>query len=241
MLAGALERVRGPRRLAASVRRCVPAGVDPERLRALAQAWWDAGAAAPLRVEDAALAHEVVAPATSRLPGGDTPPRVVVHGPWHAHRTLEALEPRLVHESLTLAAAGPPGDPLLVACVADPCWPMYAVRDGGGGLRDLLYGPAREVGTDHGVQTWRFDGTPAAALFRDRALGDVAGVMFLDRVSATRARVRAHLNPWGRAPLAARDLAPCVAAFRSAEGRSDSDRDNVSLRWYEAPDPELEL
>jgi hypothetical protein len=105
----------------------------------------------------------------------------------------------------------------------------------------MLYGPPRESETAGGVQAWTFAGTPTASLYRDRALGEVAGVMFLDRVSATRARVRAHLNPWSARSLTATDLAPCVGVFRAVEGRSDSVRDNVTLRWYEALAPEHEL
>jgi hypothetical protein len=227
------------------MRRCVPGAVDAERLRTIAQAWWDAGASRPLRIDDAALDVELVALGVSR-----GAPSIRVRGPWHTHRTLEALEPRLVHEALTHTAAAAPY-PLLLACVADPAWPMYALRGGGGWLRDLLYGPARSAVGTEGTVEWRVDGQPAAALFRDRTLGDVAGVMFLDRVSAARARVRAHLNPWARTPLAAHDLPPCTSTLRpvenvpAPEGASrawpDSVRDNVGLRWYEAAVPEHEL
>ena len=241
-LESALARVRGPRSLMANVRRCVPGTIDRERLRDTVQAWWDSGATTPLRLEDAATAVEVVAPH-----GGDAgsvaPPHVIVRGPWHTHRTMEALEPRLVHEAL-LHAAGCPGEPpLVLACVADPAWPMYAVRDGGGWLRDMLYGPPRESVSagEGGAQAWTYVGAPTASLYRDPALGELAGLMFLDRVSATRARVRAHLNPWCAQPLAATDLAACVGSFRAVESRSDSVRDNVALRWYEALAPEHEL
>jgi hypothetical protein len=245
MLAGALAGMRGPARVEVAMRRCVPGAVDAERLRTVAQTWWEAGATRPLRIDDTALDVELVAFGASQ-----GAPGVQVRGPWHTHRTLEALEPRLVHEALTHAASAAP-QPLLLACVADPGWPMYALRGGGGWLRDLLYGPPRS-GTGTGGQVeWRMDGQPAAALFRDRTLGDIAGVMFLDRVSAARARVRAHVNPWVGTPLAANDLPPCVSTFRPAESVHahegappawpDSVRDNVGLRWYEGAVPEHEL
>ncbi len=230
-IARLLEQVDSPWRLLVEVRRLVPGAIDLDTLAARTEAWLASGAATPLGHEDPTLELDIVR-VGPRRPGQ----RVVVaiDGPWDVHRTLEALEPRLVHEALRHASGPVRQSPLVLSCVATPGWPMHAQRCSGAWLRDLLYGQANEVEATHGERRWTFDGTPASALFRDPSLRNVAAVMFLDRLDPVRARARVHVNPWATTPLSVGQLDLCADVFRQDTDVATGGDKRV-LRWYETP------
>lgn len=206
-LVDALSRVRARDRFMVLIRRWLPHDFDPAPVRRAVEMWlarvarneWEGRYAA---YEDEHVALEFAL--TRQRVKGQQSPLADVMGPFFAHRTLEAVEPRVVQE-VDRHRAGPLRNrPLLVALVADQPWLLTD-----GYVRDFLYGrPSLTASGEHGPRV-EFNDQSSVSLFRDPLSRDVAGVMFVDRDPFQPVQVRAEalLNPWARDALDAHALA----------------------------------
>jgi hypothetical protein len=123
--------------------------------------------------------------------------------------------------------------PLLLACVAQPGWPLDSGQRSGW-LRELLYGRAARTHTEGGDTRWSIPGDTHPSLFRDPSLRATAGVVLADHLGPGELHARAHLNPWSPAALAPVHFPAGVPVFaEDPSARAACPRDTRTLRWYE--------
>lgn len=235
-LAQALRRVKARDRFIVLIRRWLPHDFDPEPVRRAVDLWLARVARDQWQGRHAAYEDDHVSlefALTGTRTRGRQSPLVEMIGPFYGHRTLEAVEPRVVQE-LDRHLAGPSRSrPLLLACVADQPWALTP-----GYLRDFLYGRASRIETGEGVDEVEFNEQSSVALFRDPVYSCVSGLLLVDRQPARphEVRVRALLNPWATHPVRASALG--LRAFALDEARSMAVRQETGrrawvLRWQD--------
>ncbi len=225
-LSEALGRIDSPRRFVALIRRWLPTDLDPWPVRRAVELWldrvdagqWD-GTTATYEDESISLEFSLTG---ERVQRGQVALADVI-GPFYAHRTMEAIEPRIVRE-LDAHRHSPPGRaPLLVVCVSDARWLINEAH-----IRDFLYGCPSRVSSS--PERWEMEVPSApggACVFRDPVYRGVAGVVLAHQAPETLGAAggglagRGWLNPWcaGR-PDPERLPFPLVAPVpgRSVEG-----------------------
>jgi hypothetical protein len=200
-LARAVNRVASRSRVAILVRRWLPHDFDPEPVRRAIEMWlkevdrggWDGRYAA---YDDEAISLEFALTGESASAQDGVVAFTV--GPFDAHRSMEAMERRIIAELDRHRAASPAARPLLVSCVSDQPWRLSP-----GYVRDLLYGkPCEQAVTVRGLElTWGPEYSPS--LFRDPFYSHVSGLLLIDRPTndPVGLRMEAFFNPWSPHPL----------------------------------------
>lgn len=232
----ALGRVSAKQRFAVLVRRWLPHDFDPAPVRRAVDLWlaqvqtgqWKDRYAA---YDDDHISLEFCL--TGERAKARQSPVALVLGPFYAHRTMEVLEPRVVHELDRHRASAQRASPLLIAGLADQPWALNE-----GYVRDFLYGRPRRTSCEGGACEVEFAGPPSVCLFRDPLYSAVSGVMLVDRRPAVpaRLRVRAWLNPWAASPLAPGELGVRVFAedaAATARAREIGPADARVMRWHD--------
>lgn len=235
-LVESLGRVSARNRFAVLVRRWLPPDLDPEPVRRALELWlaqvshgqWQGRYAT---YEDERLALEFCLTGESVEPGQSA--LAFSMGPFYGHRTMEAMEPRVVAELDRYAASTRRRTPLLLACVTDQPWLMND-----GYLLDFLYGRPDGIRSGDGPLTRDYEGAPGVCLFRDPLYPFLSGLWMMDRrpsIALGELRLRVCLNPWAQSALTPEDV-----AFRSyAEKNREGGR--RSLCWFEGRGSVLRL
>lgn len=221
-----LGRISARHRFAVLIRRWLPPDLDPEPVRRALELWlaqvahgqWEGRYAT---YEDERLSLEFCLTGEATSPGQS--PLAFCMGPFHGHRTMEALEPRAIAELDRYASSGNRRVPMLLAFVTDQSWLMND-----GYLLDFLYGRPDAIRVEDGVHH-DYSGGNAVCVFRDPLYPFVSGVWLMDRqptLSLEQMRLRVCLNPWAGQPLTANDV-----AFRcfAEDSRAGTLR---SMRWF---------
>ena len=243
-LAESLSRIRARDRFVVLIRRWLPHDFDPTPVRRAVEMWLGRVAQGEWEGRYAAYDDEFVSLEfclTRQRTKGRQSPLAEVVGPFLAHRTLEAVEPRVVteidrHLGSTLRAR-----PLLLACVTDQRWTLTP-----GYLRDFLYGRASRMSSGEGPPEVAFNEQTSVSLFRDPLYAGVSGVMFIDRDPArpTFYAARALLNPWATFPIAAAALGVrCFAVDEERSAVESNGRGGRSwvMRWFDELPAEWEI
>ena len=234
VLADALSRVQARFRFVVLIRRWLPHDFDAEPVRRAVELWLrrfakEGAGDRYATYDDDHVSLEFCL--TGEKVRGKQAPLVLVMGPHLAHRSLAAVEPRIVLELDRHNASRLRGRPTLVACVSDQPWAFTR-----GYLRDFLYGRVSETVSDENGVTETFGSQVSVSLFRDPLYASTVGVVFIDRDPADLAHVRVAgwLNPWS-------DLRITASTFGHrcfAESARRGGRDGVSrtMRWADLPE-----
>ncbi len=234
LLAEALRRVQAKSRFVVLIRRWLPHDFDPEPVRRAVDLWLrrfakEGGGDRYATYDDDHVSLEFCV--TGERTRGTQTPLVLVMGPHLAHRSLAAVEPRIVRELDQHNASALRDRPTLIACVSDQPWSFTA-----GYLRDFLYGRVYETVTGPEGRTETFGAQGSVALFRDPLYARALGVVFIDRTAADAAHVRAVAwsNPWASHRIEARDLG--VRCFVDPTPRRAREGVSRTMRWVDLPE-----
>lgn len=226
-LSRALDRVGSRARIVVLVRRWLPHDFDPEPVRRAIEMWlrevdrsgWD-GRYAEYRDEHVDLEFALTGEQAREGQG------VVALslGPYDAHRTMEALEQRIVSELDAWRLSAWSEQPVVLGLVSDQRWDLPQ-----GYLRELLYGkPVRQETHAHEPRytaTFGVEMTPC--LFRDPLYRALSAVVLVERVPGRTAPAasRSFVNPWADHQLQVDALPGRVFAVHGREG------DAATMAW----------
>jgi len=147
-------------------------------------------------------------------------------GPFDAHRTMEALEHRLVYDLDAYRLSAWSDQPLVVSCVCDQSWGLPP-----GYLRELLYGKPQLQATqpEDPKYTATFGPEMMPCLFRDPLYRVVSAVTFLERRADRLAphAAQTFINPWALRPASVDSFPGRVFAVHSR------DADRPVMAWVE--------
>lgn len=190
----ALSRVVASHRFVVLIRRWLPTDLDPAPVRRAIELWLGRVAAGQWEGRYATYEDEVLSLEFSltgeRCSEGQSPLADMI-GPFYAHRTMEAIEPRIVRELDAHRLSEHGRTPLLVVCATDARWLINESY-----ILDFLYGRPSRVGAETG---WEIE-VPAlaggACVFRDPVYRGVAGLVLAQRSANGEMGFRGWLNPW---------------------------------------------
>lgn len=233
-LARALDRVGSRARIVVLVRRWLPHDFDPEPVRRAIDMWlrevdragWE-GRYAEYR--DANVSLEFALTGEQAAEGQGVVAMAL--GPYQAHRTMEALEQRVVYELDAYRLSAWSDQPVLLSLVCDQAWDLPR-----GYLRELLYGKPVSQQTraeaPHYLATFGPEMTPS--LFRDPLYRCVSAVVLVERDPAAGrpVAIQSYLNPWADHALDVDALPGRVFAMHGRERIGDIDA--PMMAWVDA-------
>jgi len=215
-----LDRVGSRARIVVLVRRWLPHEFDPEPVRRAIDMWlrevdrsgWD-GRYAEYRDDHISLEFALTGEQAREGQGVVA----MALGPFEAHRTMEALEHRLVYDLDAYRLSAWSDQPLVVACVCDQPWGLPD-----GYVRELLYGKPQLQATQpmDPRYTATFGPEMMPSLFRDPLYRVVSAVSFIERQPGSLAPQagRTYLNPWAVRPASVDSFPGRVFAVHGHDG-----------------------
>lgn len=226
-LSRALDRVGSRARIVVLVRKWLPHDFDPEPVRRAIDMWlrevdrsgWE-GRYAEYRDEHVNLEFALTGEQAREGQGVVA----LALGPYDAHRTMEAMEQRIVAELDAWRLSAWSDQPVVLSLVCDQRWDLPQ-----GYLRELFYGkPVRqETHPDEPRFTATFGVEMTPSLFRDPLYRALAAVVLVERPPGEAQPVAAQsfVNPWADHQLAVDALPGRVFAPHSREG------DTATMAW----------
>ena len=219
-LSRSLDRVGSRARIMVLVRRWLPHDFDPEPVRRAIDMWlrevdrsgWE-GRYAEYRDDHVNLEFALTGEQAREGQGVVA----MALGPFDAHRTMEALEQRVVHELDAWRLSAWSDQPVVLSLVCDQAWDLPR-----GYLRELFYGkPLRqETRPDEPRYTATFGPEMTPSIFRDPLYRALSAVILVERQPGqTRPVARESLvNPWAERSLPVDALPGRVFAVHGREG-----------------------
>ncbi|NOY28565.1 MAG: hypothetical protein GXP62_22145 [Oligoflexia bacterium] len=219
-LVRSLGRVGSRSRIVVLVRRWLPHDFDPEPVRRAIDLWlrevdragWE-GRYAEYR--DANVSLEFALTGEQAHDGQQVV--AMAMGPYDAHRTMDAVEQRVVYELDAYRLSAWSEQPVLLSLVCDQLWSLPR-----GYVRELLYGkPVSQetlADTPHFRATFGVEMTPS--LFRDPLYRTVSAAVLVQREpGATHPTAFAsYVNPWAQHPIDPQSLPGRVFAIHDRDG-----------------------
>lgn len=227
-LESALQRVGSQRRYSVFVRRGLPKGFDPERVRRSVEQWlyeveagrWPGRYAS---YEEGNIHFEFGLTGEVASEAGN--PVALILGPFLGGRTRQVLEARVVRTLDRRLQAGRPGS-VVILSVADGPWRM-----GSSYLREFLYGRPAWTQSATGDAPWEaaLSDEREPSLFKEPLFDNLAALVQLGGVAPGSPILKGavHSNPYARSPLTPGELQlQSLAVAREESGCP-------VLRWWD--------